>query len=110
MKTNRKTLLASLLLLSLSAATCAQEVIKIPPLPPPYPTHYDTEPPLPLPTPEQLQRGRELLKTIHRVVTQMPLTDANAPSVLKAFGFERWQIHNRPIRYPPYSKTHAVTL
>ena len=45
----------------------------------------EPDPPLPLPTEAQLQRGRELLDKIAYVITSVPLSDA--PAVLKVFGF-----------------------
>ena len=45
----------------------------------------EPDPPLPLPTEAQLQRGRELLDKIVYVITSVPLSDA--PAVLKVFGF-----------------------
>jgi len=45
----------------------------------------EPDPPLPLPTEAQLQRGRELLDKIAYVITSVPLSDA--PAVLRVFGF-----------------------
>lgn len=55
-----------------------------PKVPPPQ-TILDSLPPLPPPTEQQLQRGRELLDKIVYVVENVPLTDAAA--VMKVFGF-----------------------
>lgn len=56
----------------------------LPPLPPPI---YEPGelPALPLPTDEQLKKGRELLDKIAYVITNIPLTDPDA--VLEFFGF-----------------------
>jgi hypothetical protein len=79
-------------LLLLYAGTCgavsAQQTTPVQetlaPLPPPIYQPGEL-PPLPPPTEEQLQRGRELLEKIVYVIANVPLTDAAA--VLKVFGF-----------------------
>jgi hypothetical protein len=72
---------------SAQRATSAQTA----PAPLPPPIYQPGElPPLPTPTEEQLQRGRELLDKIVYVVANVPLTDAAA--VLKVFGFTEMSI------------------
>lgn len=76
-----------------SAQQAVPESPALPPLPPPI-YHPSDLPPLPLPTEQQLKRGRELLDKIVYVIANVPLTDAAA--VLKVFGFTELSIKEYP--------------
>ncbi|MBL8416317.1 MAG: hypothetical protein JNM42_17950 [Propionivibrio sp.] len=56
----------------------------------------EPDPPLPMPTEAQLQRGRELLDKIAYVITSVSLSDA--PAVLKVFGFTEL----KQVEYPDH--------
>lgn len=83
----RLTALLWVLIFVCGAAFAQQSVpeqVVLPPLSPPIYQPGEL-PPLPPPSEQQLQRGRELLDKIVYVIKNVPLTDAAA--VLKVFGF-----------------------
>lgn len=95
-------------LLSLTLAACAQAgVCQAQTAPPMQREPDEVLPPLPAPTEQHLQRGRELLEKIAHVIADVPLTDAEA--VLKLFGFTDLYTWTHPtyVRKGPKAKDGA---